>query len=126
MVAGGLAEEVCAHGCMTIAGPRADAGQTVLVQAAARGVRTQSVQLARERGAGKVIGTTRSSRPATQRTQLAVDHMLITSGVDFADEVLKGRRRDGCPNMSSNIRAAAVHSNVLQPLACALNGRACC
>jgi NADPH:quinone reductase-like Zn-dependent oxidoreductase len=80
------------------------------------------VQLAAELGAAKVIGTTRSCRPAASITQLGLDHVVVTSEVDFADEVLKltgGAGVDiiidrvGGPQLSGNIRAAALQGRIV-------------
>jgi len=148
MVAGGLAEEVVLPADMAIKVPRAwswvegaaavlglmtehnalatagrvQRGETVLVHAAASGVGTQAVQLARELGAARVIGTSRSARPAAPLTELGLDHLIVTAEEDFADRVLElteGTGADvildhvGGPYLPGNIRAAAVRGRIV-------------
>jgi NADPH2:quinone reductase len=148
MVAGGLAEEVVLPAAMAIDVPpawswvegaaavlglmtehnalvtvgRMAKGDTVVVHAVASGVGTQAVQLARELGASLIIGTSRSPRPEGSLTDLGLDHLIVTSEEDFAEQVLKltdGVGADvildhvGGPYLASNITAAAVRGRIV-------------
>jgi NADPH:quinone reductase-like Zn-dependent oxidoreductase len=148
MVAGGLAEEVVLPAAMAVPIPpnwtyaedaaavlglmtehnaiatagRLAPGETVLVHAAASGVGTQAIQVARALGAGRVLGTTRSSRDAGVLAQLGLDELIVTGETDFAERVLgvtTGAGADvivdhvGGPYLSPNIRAAAVRGRIV-------------
>jgi NADPH2:quinone reductase len=68
-------------------------GETVLIHAAAGGVGTTSVQLAKRLGAGQVIGTASSSAKAKIAMQAGADYVVNTSEEDFVKTVLA--RTDG-------------------------------
>lgn len=148
MVAGGLAEEVVLPAAMAIDVPpawswvegaaavlglmtehnalitagRMAPGDIVLVHAVASGVGTQAVQLARELGAGQIIGTSRSPRPDGPLKALGLDHLIITSENDFGE--LVGKLTDGSgadvildhvggPYLTGNVTAAAVRGRIV-------------
>jgi NADPH2:quinone reductase len=109
------------HNALATAG-RVQRGETVLVHAAASGVGTQAVQLARGRGAARVLGTTPSARPAAPLTDLGLDHLIVTAEDDFADQVLALTGGTGAhvildhvggPYLPGNIRAAAVRGRIV-------------
>jgi len=109
------------HNALATAG-RVQRGETVLVHAAASGVGTQAVQLARELGAARVIGTSRSARLAAPLTDLGLDHLIVTAEDDFADQVLALTGGTGAhvildhvggPYLPGNIRAAAVRGRIV-------------
>jgi NADPH:quinone reductase-like Zn-dependent oxidoreductase len=148
MVVGGLAEEVVVPAAMAIPIPptwsyvegaaavlglmtehnaiatagRLRRGETVLVHAAASGVGTQGVQVARALGASRVYGTTRSPRDASRLETLGLDELISTAGAKFADRVLQltdGVGVDvildhvGGPYLAENIRAAALRGRIV-------------
>jgi NADPH2:quinone reductase len=148
MVAGGLAEEVVLPAAMAISVPpdwswvegaaavlglmtehnalataaRMAEGDSVLVHAVASGVGTQAVQLARELGAGLIIGTSRSRRPEPRLTEIGLDHVIVASEDNFAEQVLtmtEGVGVDvildhvGGPYLADNIKAAAVRGRIV-------------
>lgn len=148
MVAGGLAEEVVFPAAMAILVPsawswvegaaavlglmtehnalatagRMQRGETVLVHAAASGVGTQAIQLARQLGAKKIIGTARSARPLPPLEALGLHHLVVASDEDFADRALEltdGVGVDvildhvGGPYLPGNIKAAAVRGRIV-------------
>lgn len=65
---------------------RLQAGETVLVQAAAGGVGLAAVQLAKAAGA-TVIGTASSAEKLTRLTELGLDHAINYKDTDVADRV---------------------------------------
>lgn len=62
-------------------------GETVLIHAAAGGIGTTAVQLARLLGAGKVIGTVGSDRKKAIVEEAGADAVINYQTQDFADEV---------------------------------------
>jgi putative PIG3 family NAD(P)H quinone oxidoreductase len=91
----------------------------VLVHAAASGVGTAALQIARELG-GHTIGTTRSAEKAEQITHLA-DHVVVAAGAEFADRVTRltdGHGADvivdlvGAAYWAENLRALAADGAV--------------
>jgi NADPH2:quinone reductase len=143
MVSGGLAEEIVFPAAMAIPIPptwsyaegaaavvglmtehnaiatagRMARGETVLIHAAAAGVGTQAVQVARHLGAGKIFGTSRSSRKAAIVERLGLDELIDASERNFVDRVLEatgGAGADvivdhvGGPYLSANIQVAAL------------------
>ncbi|MEU9329952.1 zinc-binding dehydrogenase [Streptomyces canus] len=148
MVNGGLAEEVVIPAAMAIPVPtawsyadaaaavlglmtehnalstaaRLQPGETVLVHAVASGVGGQAVQMARQLGAGRILGTSRSRRDATALQRLGLDELINTSECDFADRVQQVTGSAGAdvivdhvggPYLSANIRAAAVKGRIV-------------
>ncbi|MEV0642377.1 zinc-binding dehydrogenase [Streptomyces sp. NPDC050619] len=151
MAPGGLAEQVCVSADMAVPVPpawswvdgsaavlglmtehnalvtagRMTKGDTVLIHAVASGVGTQAVQLARELGAGRIIGTTRTPRDervAETLAGLGLDELITSSETDFADRILEltdGKGADvildhvGGPYLTRNIKAAAVRGRIV-------------
>lgn len=76
---------ITAYNLLTLAG-RLNPGETVLVHAAAGGVGTLAVQLAKKLGAGMVIGTVGSDDKAALAKELGCDHVI-----NYRQEDLKAR-----------------------------------
>ncbi|WP_037139271.1 zinc-binding dehydrogenase [Rhodococcoides fascians] len=148
MVSGGLAEEVIVpaaavvpvpsswsyaegaaavvalmteHNALVAAG-RLRAGESVLVHAAAAGVATQAISLAKVLGAGRVYGTVRSNRHREVLERLGVDELIDVTEADFADrttELTDGLGIDvvldhvGGPYLEQNLRAAAIGGRIV-------------
>jgi NADPH:quinone reductase len=66
---------------------RIEQGETVLIHAAAGGVGTTSIQLARLLGAGKIIGTVGSETKAAAVLEAGADHVICYEKEDFAIKV---------------------------------------
>jgi NADPH:quinone reductase len=148
MVSGGLAEEIVFPAAMAIPIPptwsytegaaavlglmtehnaivtagRMARGETVLVHAVTAGVGTQAVQVARHLGAGKVFGTSRSSKKAAVLDGLGLDELIDTSERNFVDRVLEATNGAGAdvivdhvggPYLSANIQVAAVKGRLV-------------
>lgn len=98
------------------------AGETVLVHAAASGVGTAAVQLARLLGAGRIFATTRSAEKAARLAGVGADRAIVTGSEDFAKVVLAetgDRGADvvldflGAPAMEPNLRCAALEGRIV-------------
>jgi len=109
------------HNAMATAG-RMTRGETVLIHAAAAGVGTQAIQVARHLGAGKIFGTSRSPRRAELLAKLGLDELIVTSEQNFVDRVLEatdGAGADvivdhvGGPYLSANIQVAALKGRLV-------------
>lgn len=88
----GLTVLVTAYNILTWAG-RLQKGETVLVHAAAGGVGSTAVQMARVMGAGKIIGTVGSRAKADFVRSLGADEILTYEG--FAEKVLELTEKTG-------------------------------
>ncbi|USG66171.1 NADPH:quinone oxidoreductase family protein [Brevibacillus ruminantium] len=62
-------------------------GETVLIHAAAGGIGTTAIQLAKLLGAGKVIGTVGRQSKAKIALEAGADHVICTDTEDFAQKV---------------------------------------
>jgi NADPH2:quinone reductase len=62
-------------------------GESVLIHAAAGGIGTTAVQLAKRLGAGTIIGTVGSAEKARLVKELGVDHVINYREENFADKV---------------------------------------
>ncbi|WUN59724.1 zinc-binding dehydrogenase [Rhodococcus sp. NBC_00294] len=109
------------HNALVTAG-RLHAGDSVLVHAAAAGVATQAISLAKVLGAGRVYGTARSSLHREALERLGVDELINVTETDFADrtdELTGGRGIDvvldhvGGPYLGQNLRAAAIGGRIV-------------
>ncbi|HEY8450120.1 MAG TPA: quinone oxidoreductase [Bacillota bacterium] len=79
---------ITAYNLLTLAG-RLEPGETVLVHAAAGGVGTTAVQLARLLGAGTVIGTVGDDAKVPLARELGCNHVINYRREDFAARVLE-------------------------------------
>ncbi len=77
---------ITAYNLLTLAG-RLAPGETVLVHAAAGGVGSTAVQLAKIMGAGRVIGTVGSDEKASLARELGCDYVINYEAEDFAARV---------------------------------------
>lgn len=109
------------HNALVTAG-RLRTGESVLVHAAASGVATQAIQLARVLGAGTIFGTSRSHTDSPVLCDLGIDELIDPTAADFADRVLdatEGRGVDvildhvGGPYLEGNLRAAAITGRIV-------------
>ncbi|MET3288838.1 UNVERIFIED_CONTAM: NADPH2:quinone reductase [Brevibacillus sp. OAP136] len=66
---------------------RLEAGETVLIHAAAGGVGTTAIQLAKLLGAGKVIGTVGSEQKIATALEAGADHVICYQDGSFASQV---------------------------------------
>ncbi|GIM46572.1 quinone oxidoreductase [Collibacillus ludicampi] len=62
-------------------------GETVLIHAAAGGVGTTAIQIARILGAGSVIGTVGNENKVAAAIEAGADHVICYENVDFAEKV---------------------------------------
>jgi len=74
---------------------RLHAGEAVLVHAAAGGVGSLAVQLARQRGASLIIGSTRSAAKAETVRELGADLVINSADSDWPGEVRAATRGRG-------------------------------
>ncbi|NGQ95826.1 quinone oxidoreductase [Brevibacillus sp. SYP-B805] len=66
---------------------RLEPGETVLIHAAAGGIGTTAIQLAKILGAGLVIGTVGSEKKAAIALEAGADHVICYENDDFAEKV---------------------------------------
>lgn len=66
---------------------RVEQGETVLIHAAAGGIGTTAIQLAKWLGAGTIIGTVGSERKAAIAREAGADHVICYEEEDFVDQV---------------------------------------
>ncbi|WP_166242822.1 quinone oxidoreductase family protein [Paenibacillus turpanensis] len=66
---------------------RLQGGETVLIHAAAGGVGTTAIQLAKRLGAGKVIGTVGSQSKAAAAIEAGADHVICYEDGQFSEQV---------------------------------------
>jgi NADPH:quinone reductase len=70
-------------------------GETVLIHAAAGGVGTTAIQLAKILGAGLVIGTVGSERKIADALEAGADHVLYYEHDNFAEKVNQLTKGEG-------------------------------
>ena len=87
------------------------AGQTILVHAAAGGVGTLLVQLAKRRGA-KVIGTASNTEKLEKVAALGADHAINYTEADWTDQVLEATGRKGADVIIEMVGGEIGRSNV--------------
>lgn len=68
---------------------RVEAGETVLIHAAAGGIGTTAIQFAKLLGAGKVIGTVGNEKKAAAALEAGADYVISNDKEDFAEKVLE-------------------------------------
>lgn len=68
---------------------RLEPGETVLIHAAAGGVGTTAIQLAKILGAGCVIGTVGSAEKMATAFEAGADHVICYKNEDFAEKVME-------------------------------------
>lgn len=112
-----LVQGITAYGVLHDAG-RISGGDNVLVQAAAGGVGTLAVQLARLAGADTVIGTVGSERKRDLVRSLGADHALDYGEEDWPDKVLEATDGRGADVVMESVGgdAAARAFECLAPL----------
>jgi NADPH:quinone reductase len=110
-----------AHNALATVGELAP-GETVLIHAASSGVGIAAVQLARQLGAGTVIGTSRSPEKLERLKALGMDVGINSEEEDFADTVLKvtdGHGADviidniGGDTLPGDLRCAAIKARIV-------------
>ncbi|MCP1174910.1 zinc-binding dehydrogenase [Ralstonia chuxiongensis] len=98
------------------------AGQSVLIQGAASAVGIAALQIARAIGAGKIIGTGRTTDNASALTDIGLDRFLINGSDDVVTEVMNetsGRGVDvvvdmvGGPAIADNLAAVALGGRIV-------------
>ncbi|MGK0618572.1 quinone oxidoreductase family protein [Meiothermus cerbereus] len=109
----GLTAMVTAYNTLTWAG-RLQKNETVLVHAAAGGVGSLAVQMAKALGAGLVIGTVGDTAKAAAVRRLGADEVL--GYADFAEQVLKLTKQQGVDVILDSV-AGEVFNRGMQCLA---------
>jgi NADPH2:quinone reductase len=96
-------------------------GETVLINAAASGVGTAAVQIARALGA-TTIGTTRSAKKLARLAELGLEHGIESSSGQYADKVMALTNRKGADvilelvgggYLNEDIRCAATKGRII-------------
>lgn len=106
----GLTVLVTAYNILTWAG-RLQKGQTVLVHAAAGGVGSTAIQLARVLGAGKVIGTVSSVEKADIAKRLGADEVIV-GYENFSAKVLELTGNTGADLILDSIAGAVFEEGM--------------
>ena len=109
------------HNALRTAG-RLRAGEHVMVHAAASGVGLVGARVAKQMGAGLILGSVRSDRATDVLARHGVDHVVRADQDTFSDTVLEltdGRGVDlivdhvGGPYLEENVRAAAIGARLV-------------
>jgi len=109
------------HNALRTAG-RLRAGEHVMVHAAASGVGLVGARVAKQMGAGLILGSVRSDRATDVLARHGVDHVVRADQDTFSDTVLEltdGRGADlivdhvGGPYLEENVRAAAIGARLV-------------
>jgi NADPH:quinone reductase len=95
---------------------RLEPGETVLIHAAAGGIGTTAIQLAKILGAGCVIGTVGSSNKAAAALKAGADHIICLDHEDFAAKVNQLTGGEGANVILDSI-AGAISERSLECLA---------
>jgi len=74
---------------------RLEQGETVLIHAAAGGIGTTAIQLAKLLGAGTVIGTVGSENKIAIAKEAGADHVICHASEDFAEKVMALTKGEG-------------------------------
>jgi NADPH2:quinone reductase len=77
-------------------GAKLQSGQTVLIHAAAGGVGTLLVQIAKQMGAGKIIATASNVEKLAVAESLGADELINYTESDWAQKITRRYRRTGC------------------------------
>jgi NADPH2:quinone reductase len=97
-------------------------GESVMITAAASGVGTAAIKLARFLGAQTVIATTRAAAKCTSLTQLGADLAIDLSKPAWVDQVMAATEKRGVdviidnvggPMLADNIRALAIKGRLV-------------
>ncbi|WP_025844765.1 quinone oxidoreductase family protein [Paenibacillus ehimensis] len=92
---------------------RLEPGETVLIHAAAGGVGTTAIQLAKLLGAGKVIGTVGSESKAGIALEAGADHVLSYAQGDFAAKVNDLTNGEGVNVVLDSIAGTVTEQSLL-------------
>jgi len=90
-----------------------DPGETVLIHAAAGGIGTTAIQLAKILGAGRVIGTVGSNSKIPAALEAGADHVISYEDGNFADEVNELTNGEGADvildSISGSVSEQSLH-----------------
>ncbi|MGC5327526.1 quinone oxidoreductase family protein [Brevibacillus sp. SYSU BS000544] len=95
---------------------RIEAGETVLIHAAAGGIGTTAIQLAKRLGAGTVIGTVSNQNKAAIALEAGADHVICYENGIFSDKVIEVTNGQGANVILDSI-SGRVTENSLECLA---------
>ncbi|MFC4736786.1 zinc-binding alcohol dehydrogenase family protein [Bacillus daqingensis] len=95
---------------------RLEAGETILIHAAAGGVGTLAVQLAKEAGAGTIIATASTEKKRQTALDLGADHAVDYTKDNWKDEVLKLTGDDGV-DVALEMAGGSIFHDTLEILA---------
>ncbi|MDP3618307.1 MAG: zinc-binding dehydrogenase [Ramlibacter sp.] len=101
---------------------KVQAGETVLITAAASGIGTAAIKLAKFLGAARIIATSRSSAKAAALKAVGADEVFDTSQADWVDQLqtaTEGKGADviidsvGGPMLADNLKALAIQGRLI-------------
>ncbi|WP_020060918.1 quinone oxidoreductase family protein [Bacillus sp. 123MFChir2] len=95
---------------------RLQQGETVLIHAAAGGIGTTAIQLAKILGAGKVIGTVGTEEKKKIALEAGADHVICNKGEDFVHKVNEITNGEGADVILDSI-SGTISEQSLQCLA---------
>jgi NADPH2:quinone reductase len=99
------------HNALVTAG-RLKAGETVLIQGASSGVGLMGLQIAKLKGAQKVMGTSTNAKRRERLKEFGADLAIDTTRPDWSEEVLEATAKKGVDLIVDQVSASVANQNM--------------